>query len=978
MFTGDDQQDGSLNVFISVAGPDRPWARWIAQELRREGHTVEYDEWTVRPGESFLARMDRGLASAQRIVMVVSPSYFLPESFGREEREAALLLGRRGDDLLVPVLVAPTAAPPLFDRLSRVDLVGLGEQEARLRLTSAVRGLQQPALEHDMTWPGDIPPAAVPTPAEDDAPFPGEPADVARQVGRLLGNDYEIGDRLGGGSFGVVLEGRDARRRRGVAVKVLSATQKDARARFAFEADVLEKLDHPHLARFYDYREDDRLQIIVMELLTGGTLGRRRQQQDLSGPGACAVGLAVAEALRHVHDRNVLHLDIKPANVLFDEHGLVKVTDFGIARMFDGSTATSSAVMGTPRYMAPEQFRGEGTVPATDLYSLAVMLYELLGGAPLFGADLPLAALYHHHLQVAPTPLVNTPQAVADVVMRALAKEPRNRQQSAREFALDLAAAARGNYGSDWLARSGVQVSLSADVHDAATRDHDKDSDQWWPWWPRRRGRYAVLSLVTLVTVTAVAAAVVLLTGGSSHRRPTPPPDACTRFRLLHSGADCVGVTDGAYVFDNRLRDIEKKIFTENAKVVRGGNYVTIAFVAPLTETQTTAATSDVLIGRIRSQLEGAYAAQIRANNNGYLGDNPPIRLLLANQGETEQAWQPVTGMLRSRAAAERLVAVVGLGISITPSVHTAQEVAKAGIGMVGSVITADGVTTGIPGFVRAVPTVSDEILALASYVKTHPDLQNAALLSDGNTEDLYTSSLTADFTSMLGSYLKSRPVPFPYNGTTKGVGTIFDIITSNLFCGPNPPRTIFYAGRTNGLSILISHLRQRTCARTPVTVLTGSDASSLTLPRSSANDAPVSVIYAATPSPLALGDGRWTDATNSAQYSRFRADFLSQGFGAADLDDGWVILTHDAMATAIKAIRAVTGQSAALPTKEQVRDALSLLNTQNSSIPGAGGTFEIDSQSGDSFGRPVPLIEMDADHPRNVLTTFTPHPLSP
>ncbi|MCK9896182.1 protein kinase [Frankia sp. AgB32] len=979
MPTGDDQQNGSLNVFISVAGPDRRWARWIAQELRREGHTVEYDEWSVQPGESFLGRMDKGLASAQRIVMVISPAYFAPESYVGEEREAALLRGRRENDLLVPVLVAPTAVPPLFDRLSRVDFLGLGEQEARLRLVRAVRGLQPPALAQDMTWPGDVLQAAAPTPAEDDEPFPGKPADFAEQVGRLLGSGYQIGERLGAGSFGVVLAGLDTRRRREVAVKVLSAPQEDARARFAFEADVLDRLRHPHLARFYDYHEDDKLQIIVMELLTGGTLGRRVQQRDLSGLGACAVGLAVAEALRHVHDHNVLHLDIKPANVLFDEHGLVKVTDFGIARMFDGSTATSSAVMGTPRYMAPEQFRGEKPGPATDLYSLAVMLYELLSGSPMFGPDLPLAALYHHHLGVTPPPPPDTPRAVADVVMRALAKEPRNRQQSAREFALHLAAAARDSYGSDWLTRSGVQVSLSADVQDEATRRQDIDGGSGWfrRRRPRRTGRNAVISLVALVTVAAVAAAAILLTG-TRNRKPGPPPDSCTHSNLLRSGTDCVGVTDGFYPFDSRLQDIEKKILTENTKVVDGGNYVTIALVAPLTETRTTAATSDIMIGRIRSELEGAYTAQIRANNNGYLGDSPSIRLLLANQGETEQAWQPVVEMLRSRAVAERLVAVVGLGISITPSVNTARAVAQAEIGMVGSVITADGVTAGIPGFVRATPTVSDEVSALASYLKTRPDLRDAALLSDGNPDDLYTSSLTTDFTQMLGSYLRSRPVPVPYIGTTKGVGNIFDLITNNIFCGPNPPQTIFYAGRTNGLSILISHLRQRSCARGPVTILTGGDASSLTLPRSLSGDAPVSVIYAATSSPLALGDSHWTSTTNFAQYSRFKADFLGQGFSPADLDDGWAILTHDAMATATKAIRAVTGQSATLPTKEQVRDALRLLNTQNSSIPGASGTFEIDSQTGESYGRPIPLIELDADHPRTVLATVTPRPLSP
>jgi hypothetical protein len=126
----------------------------------------------------------------------------------------------------------------------------------------------------------------------------------------------------------------------------------------------------------------------------------------------------------------------------------------------------------------------------------------------------------------------------------------------------------------------------------------------------------------------------------------------------------------------------------------------------------------------------------------------------------------------------------------------------------------------------------------------------------------------------------------------------------------------------------------------------------------------------------LALGDGRW-NATDLAQYNRFKADFLSLGFDAADLNDGWTIMTHDATATAIKAIRAVAGQAATLPTKEQVRDALRLLNTRNSSVPGASGTFEIDSQTGESYGRPIPLIEIGADRSRTVVTTVIPRQLS-
>jgi WD40 repeat protein len=153
-----------LRVFVSVAGPDRPWAAWIAQELRRAGHAVEFDEWSWQAGTSFLANMDAALAAADRVVAVVSPDYLNPQTYGREEREAALRLAHERDGLLIPVLVAETRLPPLLGRLSHVDLTGLGEHHARLRLLAAVNGRRPPDLAERMPFPG---------PARSD---PGAPA----------------------------------------------------------------------------------------------------------------------------------------------------------------------------------------------------------------------------------------------------------------------------------------------------------------------------------------------------------------------------------------------------------------------------------------------------------------------------------------------------------------------------------------------------------------------------------------------------------------------------------------------------------------------------------------------------------------------------------------------------------------------------------------------------------------------------------
>ncbi|WP_322768838.1 serine/threonine-protein kinase, partial [Frankia sp. Cr1] len=277
---------------------------------------------------------------------------------------------------------------------------------------------------------------------------------------------YELGAGLGAGGFAHVLAGRHRHLERDVAIKVLSSAKEDAPAGFAAEARLLASFDHPHVVRVHDYVEDDGLCLIVMELLAGGTLTSRRA--GLPAEGACAVGLAVAQALTCAHSQGVLHRDIKPDNILFDATGLVKVTDFGIAKLLDGSAATASRIIGTAQYMAPEQILEGRLGPATDLYALGVLLYELLAGAPLFDPTLPLLAQLRHHLDTIPAPPAGVPAQVAEVVMRALAKKPAARQPSARAFALDLARAACLVYGPRWTARSGVGLRLDDDIREAA------------------------------------------------------------------------------------------------------------------------------------------------------------------------------------------------------------------------------------------------------------------------------------------------------------------------------------------------------------------------------------------------------------------------------------------------------------------------------------------------------------------------------
>ncbi|MCM3923244.1 serine/threonine protein kinase [Frankia sp. AiPs1] len=274
---------------------------------------------------------------------------------------------------------------------------------------------------------------------------------------------YTVGERLGSGAFGLVLAGQYQRTGHPVAIKVMEAEGSEgATLGFAAEARVLGGLNHPHVVRAFDYVEAEGLCLVVMELLAGGTLTRRRV--GIGPEQVCAVGLAVAAALGHAHGRGVLHRDIKADNILFAADGTPKVGDFGIAKLFEGSAATASSRAGTPMYMAPEQIEGGRLGPATDLYALGVVLYHLLTGAPPFDSRQPLPVLWRQHLNDPPPPMVGIPASVAAVVLRALAKAPTDRYPDAGSFALDLAHAATEAYSAGWPTRARLPLHLDDHV----------------------------------------------------------------------------------------------------------------------------------------------------------------------------------------------------------------------------------------------------------------------------------------------------------------------------------------------------------------------------------------------------------------------------------------------------------------------------------------------------------------------------------
>ncbi|MFD4369724.1 serine/threonine-protein kinase [Rhodococcus sp. NPDC058521] len=288
---------------------------------------------------------------------------------------------------------------------------------------------------------------------------------------------YEITGQLGQGGWGVVLAGRHRRLERPVAIKQLpSALASDpvVQRRFVSEARLLASLDHPHVVPIYDYVENDGLCLLVMELLPGGTVWSRFTDAGFDAPSAVAVALSCAAGLKAAHDHGILHRDVKPENLLFAASGTLKVADFGIAKVVGGDETLmthAGEVIGTPSYIAPEQARGGELSPATDVYALATMLYELLSGSLPFPPDKdPMATLFMHAFDD-PTPLhevaPDIPEHLAAVVMGGLARNPAERYSTAEAFGIALAEASAEPWGPGWIATQDIPL-IGADTISAA------------------------------------------------------------------------------------------------------------------------------------------------------------------------------------------------------------------------------------------------------------------------------------------------------------------------------------------------------------------------------------------------------------------------------------------------------------------------------------------------------------------------------
>ena len=265
-------------------------------------------------------------------------------------------------------------------------------------------------------------------------------------IGKLLNGRYKLVEKIGTGGMAIVYRAKDQNLSREVAVKILQpqfADNNKAVKRFRHEAKSVASLNHPNIINIFDIGQDDETEYIIMEYITGQDL-KEKIKDEGKLPTAQAVRIIeeVCQALIKAHRNNIIHCDIKPHNILLTSDERVKVTDFGIAQaVTDATMHQTDSIMGSAHYLSPEQARGSKVTTKSDLYSLGVVLYELVTGELPFAGDNSVSVALKHVKETPPSPLEYnedlSPQLV-DIIMKALSKDAQQRYNSANEFLRDL------------------------------------------------------------------------------------------------------------------------------------------------------------------------------------------------------------------------------------------------------------------------------------------------------------------------------------------------------------------------------------------------------------------------------------------------------------------------------------------------------------------------------------------------------------
>ncbi|HEY1458216.1 MAG TPA: protein kinase, partial [Solirubrobacteraceae bacterium] len=340
----------------------------------------------------------------------------------------------------------------------------------------------------------------------------------ATPLGTLLGGRYRLEERIGAGGMSTVYRAFDTVLERSVAIKLMhreSASDSDQLERFRREARAVAQLSHPHIVTVIDAGDQEGTPYIVLEYVEGETLKARiRRDGPMDIPQAIAYTIEIARALGAAHERHIVHRDVKPQNVLLSVEGQAKITDFGIARTLTEEGLTlDGRVLGTTDYVSPEQALGQAVTGQSDIYSLGVVLYEMLTGEVPFTAETPVAVAMKQVREEIPDVQVFRPEvsaATAAVVERATAKDPAQRYPDVPSMVGDL---------EDVLAIETARTGHAAGEVTSVLRTLPAPARRRVPWRLRHRARW--LAMIALLGV--VVAVVLALAAGHTHRGTGTP-----------------------------------------------------------------------------------------------------------------------------------------------------------------------------------------------------------------------------------------------------------------------------------------------------------------------------------------------------------------------------------------------------------------------------------------------------------------------
>ena len=268
---------------------------------------------------------------------------------------------------------------------------------------------------------------------------------IDQYIGRFLDNRYEILEVIGTGGMAVVYKARCHRLNRLVAIKILKdeyARDEEFRRRFHAEGEAVAMLSHPNIVQVYDVSSTDSAHFIVMELIDGISLKQYMEKKGvLNWKETLHFAMQIAKGLEHAHSRGIVHRDIKPHNVMVLKNGSVKVMDFGIARVMSKTNTLTKEALGSVHYISPEQAKGGWVDNRSDLYSLSVVMYEMMAGRPPYDGESPVSVAIQHINGGAPMPSTlnpNIPGGMEQIIMKGMSLDPKDRYLSATEMLRDM------------------------------------------------------------------------------------------------------------------------------------------------------------------------------------------------------------------------------------------------------------------------------------------------------------------------------------------------------------------------------------------------------------------------------------------------------------------------------------------------------------------------------------------------------------